>query len=406
MMLRWIAPIVALVWGLLAPTMVLAQTVVLLPNGEQQFVDSNGQPLSGGWVYFYVPGTTTPKNTWQDPNGTTLNSDPVQLDGAGRGIIYGSGAYRQVLQDQYHNTIWDQFTFGFNPALFGNLAAKSVICNPQSTTLPPIACSVLYPLSITTSGLGFQQATIADNTNISVSNLFDYTIRLATSSITYGLPFSSNMVNGFSFSGYTNANTVVLQAQGTDTINGGSAAGSLTIPANSSWTIVTNGAGQWYVSVATQLTSGGSLHGFVGETIKMRTASCPTGTLLEDGTAYSRATYASLFAVLGTTWGAGDGSTTFNVPNAEGVFDRNFNPTASGPDASRTFAAQQAFSNGPVTGSVSFSPPSVFSSASGPNSVGAGGEGGAPVTTWTCTNCGSEARPVNNTVESCIVDGL
>lgn len=39
-----------------------------------------------------------------------------------------------------------------------------------------------------------------------------------------------------------------------------------------------------------------------------------------DGGAYSRATYADLFAVIGTAFGAGDGSTTFNVPNASAHF--------------------------------------------------------------------------------------
>ena len=41
----------------------------------------------------------------------------------------------------------------------------------------------------------------------------------------------------------------------------------------------------------------------------------PTGALLCDGTAYSRATYARLFAVVGTKFGSGNGSTTFNVPD-------------------------------------------------------------------------------------------
>ncbi|MEM7182655.1 MAG: phage tail protein [Spirochaetota bacterium] len=43
----------------------------------------------------------------------------------------------------------------------------------------------------------------------------------------------------------------------------------------------------------------------------------PTGFLLCDGSAVSRVTYASLFAVLGTTWGSGDGSTTFNLPDTK-----------------------------------------------------------------------------------------
>ena len=45
------------------------------------------------------------------------------------------------------------------------------------------------------------------------------------------------------------------------------------------------------------------------------TASAPTGYLLCAGAAISRTTYATLFALIGTTFGVGDGSTTFNLPN-------------------------------------------------------------------------------------------
>ncbi|HEY4360334.1 MAG TPA: tail fiber protein [Bryobacteraceae bacterium] len=44
----------------------------------------------------------------------------------------------------------------------------------------------------------------------------------------------------------------------------------------------------------------------------------PTGFLLCDGSAVSRTTYAALFAQIGTTWGVGDGTTTFNVPDLRG----------------------------------------------------------------------------------------
>jgi microcystin-dependent protein len=44
-------------------------------------------------------------------------------------------------------------------------------------------------------------------------------------------------------------------------------------------------------------------------------ASAPTGWLLCDGTAYSRSTYATLFGIISTSYGSGDGSTTFNVPD-------------------------------------------------------------------------------------------
>ena len=47
-------------------------------------------------------------------------------------------------------------------------------------------------------------------------------------------------------------------------------------------------------------------------------ATAPVGYVLCDGTAISRTTYAELFVVIGTTYGAGDTSTTFNVPNLQG----------------------------------------------------------------------------------------
>ncbi len=47
-------------------------------------------------------------------------------------------------------------------------------------------------------------------------------------------------------------------------------------------------------------------------------ATAPTGWLLCDGTAVSRATYAALFTLIGTAYGAGDGTTTFNLPNLKG----------------------------------------------------------------------------------------
>ena len=55
----------------------------------------------------------------------------------------------------------------------------------------------------------------------------------------------------------------------------------------------------------------GTIVPFAGSTI-------PDGYLTCDGTAISRTTYSDLFAVIGTTYGSGDGSTTFNLPNLKG----------------------------------------------------------------------------------------
>ena len=56
-----------------------------------------------------------------------------------------------------------------------------------------------------------------------------------------------------------------------------------------------------------------------GTIIVWSTSTPPAGYLICDGAAISRTTYAALFNVIGTTWGAGDGNTTFNVPNFTGA---------------------------------------------------------------------------------------
>ncbi len=55
--------------------------------------------------------------------------------------------------------------------------------------------------------------------------------------------------------------------------------------------------------------------GPTGHMLMWPTSTAPTGFLMCAGTAVSRSTYAALFAVIGTIYGVGDGSTTFNIPN-------------------------------------------------------------------------------------------
>ena len=57
-----------------------------------------------------------------------------------------------------------------------------------------------------------------------------------------------------------------------------------------------------------------------GSIIMYGAATAPTGWLLCDGSAVSRTTYADLFAIIGTTFGVGNGSTTFNLPDLRDRF--------------------------------------------------------------------------------------
>lgn len=70
-------------------------------------------------------------------------------------------------------------------------------------------------------------------------------------------------------------------------------------------------------------------------------SSAPTGWLKANGAAVSRTTYASLFSAIGTTYGTGDGSTTFNVPDLRGEFLRGFDD-GRGVDSGRGIGTTQS----------------------------------------------------------------
>lgn len=119
----------------------------LLPLAKQQFSDANGVPLAGGSVFFYIPGTTTFKSTWQDAGQVTLNTNPVILDAAGEAVIFGSGSYRQIVKDSLGNTIWDQLTsstdatgIALGGALRGYIAG--LICANNSTTKIDVSAGI------------------------------------------------------------------------------------------------------------------------------------------------------------------------------------------------------------------------------------------------------------------------
>jgi microcystin-dependent protein len=67
----------------------------------------------------------------------------------------------------------------------------------------------------------------------------------------------------------------------------------------------------------------------------------PTGWLKANGAAVSRTTYERLFNVIGTTYGVGDGSTTFNLPDLRGEFIRGWDD-GRGVDTGRAFGSAQA----------------------------------------------------------------
>jgi len=79
----------------------------------------------------------------------------------------------------------------------------------------------------------------------------------------------------------------------------------------------------------------------VGEVVWFAASAAPIGTLECDGSAVSRTTYTNLFAVVGTTYGTGDGSTTFNLPDLRGEFIRGWDH-GRGVDSGRGLGSHQS----------------------------------------------------------------
>jgi len=133
-------------------------------------------------------------------------------------------------------------------------------------------------------------------------------------------------------------------------------------------------------------------------TVAMNTA--PTGYLKANGAVVSRSTYAALFAAIGTTFGAGNGSTTFALPDLRGEFIRGWDD-GRGVDSGRVFGSSQsqeiqshshAWNGYGGSGSVR---PNVGMSGSFVSNT-------APEGTAVADHGGAETRPRNIALLACI----
>jgi len=101
------------------------------------------------------------------------------------------------------------------------------------------------------------------------------------------------------------------------------------------------GAGTVLSSDGTDIAWAASAGGVaIGTVVSLATSTEPTGYLECDGAAVSRSTYSGLFSTIASTYGAGDGSSTFNLPDLRGEFIRGFD-NSRGIDASRVLGSAQ-----------------------------------------------------------------
>jgi phage-related tail fiber protein len=145
----------------------------------------------------------------------------------------------------------------------------------------------------------------------------------------------------------------------------------------------------------------------------------PTGWLKANGAAVSRATYAALFAAVGTTFGVGDGSTTFALPDLRGEFLRGWDDGRN-VDSGRTFGTGQSSANlghqhniltAPHTGSFQYSNGRACFNRGYPLNIGGVyshlvnvvADGNMPTgLLFADTSGGNESRPRNIALLACI----
>ena len=150
--------------------------------------------------------------------------------------------------------------------------------------------------------------------------------------------------------------------------------------------------------------------GFVGaatsgsvQWFAMNTA--PSGYLKANGAAISRTAYAALFSAIGTVFGVGDGSTTFNIPDLRGEFLRGWDD-GRGIDTGRVFGTAQADQfQGHQHSRLGYGYGSGANTANGGGTAATTVVSGPPNTvdgTNGTPRVGTETRPINIALLACI----
>ena len=126
-----------------------------------QFSDANGAPLTGGLIYTYLAGTSTPATTYTTRDGTTNNTNPIVLDAAGRTPaeiwLDGGVLYKFVLKSSTYVQIG---SYDDIPAINDTTSISNLITVAGTNALTGLATPTLGGYAA-----GAQYSFIAQNTN-------------------------------------------------------------------------------------------------------------------------------------------------------------------------------------------------------------------------------------------------
>jgi len=244
----------------------------------QAFATGTGEFLTSGMLYSYVAGTLTPKDTFPTVADaladTNANSNPVVLDARGEANVVINGPTKLILKDSAGSTVWS----------FDNIDDSSLdIIDENGNELLRFTAvaDAVNEWTITNAAAGDAPDFSTSGSDVDI----DGDIGCKGTGV---LHLTSPTVADSTFT-----STGALTANGTLTTNStASINGAVTRGATTSDSLVPAGCVMWYA----------------GSTV-------PTGWLECDGAAVSRTTYSTLFGILSTTFGEGNGTTTFNLPS-------------------------------------------------------------------------------------------
>lgn len=172
----------------------------LAPYPRFRAVDDNNEPLVGGLVYSYVPGTSTPKATYTSQTLGTPNANPIVLDANGEATIYIDGDTDLVLQDASAVQQWGPIRASdgtANRTLTGITLAGTLTITSTAMTWsgnPTISGNVTFNNNLTVNG----------NTTLGSDGADSLTINVDDAAIPNGLTFTGGAFNFTPTTGNTN----------------------------------------------------------------------------------------------------------------------------------------------------------------------------------------------------------
>lgn len=333
-------------------------TIRQLPLPKLRFTRA-GVVLSGGKVYTYEPGTSTLKATYTSSSGAVENANPVILDSNGEAEIWWDGLYKVVLKDSSDVEVYtvDNYGTGADPiaapqdSLIKNYSFEDVGADADtpdkwdltdytngSHTLDATSGNQRHgaqALKFTSAGSGggyaeserfavqeaipfyvivAMKSSVADVRNVIEIVWYDY----ANSLLSTDTLLDDSTTNQTSWADESSLATPPASACYAKLRLTGCHSSDATV--GSTWFDNVRISEAMRVSGDQTVTGDKGPGGFApaGAIMPYAGAAAPSGWLLCYGQAVSRTTYADLFAALSTTYGAGDGSTTFNLPDLRG----------------------------------------------------------------------------------------